>query len=149
MSRRKESLPGSIVRGGLAGLLSTVPMSAFFSAAQRARFLGDLPPRKVVASVSPQLADRDQVPVATISHYLIGAGGGVAYQLVTTRAGRGVVSGMAWGLVVWLFGYEFLMPRAADMPLAHRDSRRRAGAILVAHLVYGAALGLAARGRRR
>jgi ammonia channel protein AmtB len=149
MSRRRESDVGAATRGLVAGLVATVPMSAFFSAAQRAGFLGQLPPRRVVATVSPQLEAQDQVPVATIAHYLIGGSGGAVYGLLTKRSARGPVSGMVWGLVVWAIGYEFLMPRAAEMPLAHRDDRRRAAAILVAHLVYGCVLGLVSKAGRK
>jgi ammonia channel protein AmtB len=138
-----------ILRGLLAGLVATIPMSLFFSAAQSAGFLGQLPPRRVVASVSPQLRESDQLPVATIAHYLIGGSGGVAYGIVTKASARGPVSGLLWGLVVWAIGYEFVMPRAAEMPLAHHDDRRRAGAILIAHLVYGCVLGLVSKAGRK
>jgi hypothetical protein len=48
-------------------------------------------------------------------------------------------------LVVWLFGYEFLMPRMTGMPLAHRDKRSRALTILIVHVIYGLSLGTVSR----
>jgi hypothetical protein len=45
-------------------------------------------------------------------------------------------------------GYEVVMPAATGMPKAHRDKRRRAVTILIAHIVYGAALGRAGGANR-
>jgi uncharacterized membrane protein YagU involved in acid resistance len=89
------------------------------------------------------LREPRQTQVATIAHYLVGGTAGAVYQIATRRFPRGVTSGVLFGLLVWLLGYEVVMPAATGMPKAHKDNRRRAIAILLAHIVYGAALGRA------
>lgn len=140
---------GTILRrtlvGALLGAAAIIPMNVAFGLAHRVGAIGTLPPRKVVAAVSPHLTEQRQGQVATIAHFLVGAAAGSAYVVVARRGTAGLASGILFGLLVWVLGYEVVMPAAADMPRAHRDRRPRAIAILAAHVVFGASLGRLAR----
>ncbi len=139
----------SAATGFAAGAAATVPMSAGFSIAQWLGLIRQLPPRKAVLSVSPRLREPERTQVATISHYLVGGSAGAVYGVVTRVVPAGIGTGILFGLLVWLTGYEVVMPAATGMPKAHRDGRRRAGSILVAHIIFGAALGgIMAAGRK-
>ncbi|HEY4270257.1 MAG TPA: DUF6789 family protein [Galbitalea sp.] len=135
-------LAARALAGGVLGALATRPMNVAFGAGQRLGSIDTLPPLKVVKAVSPQLKKRRRAEVAAVSHLLIGATAGSAYVVVTPRVARGPGTGILAGLVVWLIGYEIVMPPAAEMPVAHRDNRPRAITILLAHVVFGASLGL-------
>lgn len=141
---------GSATKGFLAGAIATAPMSAAFALAKLIGTIGELPPRKAINAVSPQLDEGRQTRVAAGAHVLIGAVAGAAYAAVVPRPARGPLTGIAAGVAVWLLGYELLMPTVTDMPKAHRDNAPRALTILLAHVVYGAALGsMAATGHRK
>jgi hypothetical protein len=131
--------------GATLGAAATIPMSAAFFAGQKVGAIGTLPPQRVVEKVSPQLSKSRRRSVATIAHFLIGASAGALYLVAVPRAVRGARSGALFGILVWLVGYEVVMPPAAEMPRAHRDRRPRAITILIAHLVFGASLGRLAR----
>jgi hypothetical protein len=131
----------SATKGFLAGALATAPMSAAFAVAQLIGTIGELPPRKAIRAVSPQLREPQRTRAAAVAHVLVGAVAGTAYGAVVPRPARGTLSGIAAGLVVWLVGYEVVMPAATGMPRVQHDDRRRAVTILLAHVVYGATLG--------
>jgi hypothetical protein len=127
--------------GFLAGALATVPMSGEFLAARRARLIDELPPHKAIRSVAPSLPEPRLSRISAVAHLLIGGGAGACYATVLPRKARGPISGIVFGISVWLAGYEAVMPVVTDIPPAHRDQRGRAGTILLAHLIYGAVLG--------
>jgi hypothetical protein len=158
MSVRRHRIPIGLdfIRSGsvglVAGLFATVPMSMVFSLAQSLGAIRQLPPHKAVTVISPQIEEPGRSAVATIAHFMVGGSAGALYGVATAldRRSRGPVSGLLFGLVVWAFGYEVFMPSMVGMPRAHRDRRRRAVTILIAHVVYGLSLGAAVRaGTRR
>jgi hypothetical protein len=140
----------SAARGFLAGALATAPMSAAFALARLIGTISELPPHKAIRAISPQLREPQRTRVAAAAHVLVGAAAGTAYGAVVPRPARGTLSGIAAGLTVWLVGYEVVMPAVTGMPRAQHDDRRRAATILLAHVVYGAALGsMVGIGRRK
>jgi hypothetical protein len=140
---------GSAARGFLAGAAAIAPMSAVFAVAKVLGAIGELPPPKAVGALSPHLKEPVKTPVAIGAHILVGAIAGAAYGAIVPRRARGPITGIAAGLAVWLAGYEILMPAVTGMPKAHRDDRQRALTILIAHVVYGAALGSVTAAERK
>jgi len=134
--------------GAVLGAAATFPMNVAFAVGQRVGAIDTLPPLTVVSVVSAHLGARRRRDVAAISHLLVGAAAGSAYLVATPRKRLGVATGILCGILVWIIGYESVMPAAADMPRAHRDRRPRAATILIAHVVFGASLGALARRRR-
>jgi hypothetical protein len=137
----------SALAGFVAGSIATFVMSRGFNVAQSVGAITELPPRRAVRVVSPQITEPNRSVVATIAHYLVGGGAAALYGAGTSvrPRSRGALTGMLFGLGVWAVGYEFLMPTATGMPLAHHDRRPRAVAILVAHVIYGLSLGMVSK----
>ena len=136
-----SSLPRQVLRGLAFGAIATVPMTAAFWAARRAGFLDELPPHKAVRSVAPAIPEPGLSWASAIAHLLVGGVAGATYSVLPERI-RGPVTGTVFGLAVWAVGYEGVMPAATEIAPAHRDKRQRALTILVAHVIYGSALGL-------
>ncbi|MDF2442901.1 MAG: hypothetical protein JWR01_1104 [Subtercola sp.] len=135
-----------LVRGAVAGLLATGVMSAVFSAAETFGMLGRKPPRIIVDHFLPSLGKKTADRVALASHLAYGAAGGVVYAALPVRSDSSPAArarrGLVYGLLVWAASYEGWLPLMGILPAAHRDRRRRAFAIIAAHVVYGVSLGL-------
>jgi hypothetical protein len=143
-SRLKDALPGFAL-----GALATIPMTAEFLAARRARLIDEVPPHKAIRSVAGQLEEPTLSLVSGLAHLAVGGVAGAAYGVLLPQRLRGIISGTVFGLGVWATGYEFVMPAATDIAPAHRDRRSRAATVFVAHVIFGAVLGASmARVRR-
>jgi hypothetical protein len=129
----------------LSGLAATGAMSVVFGFAQLAGAMDREPPRLIVDTLFGALPERTRGPVAGIMHLCYGAVGGAAYAAMTRPDHRGALTGSLFGLGIWASSYEGWVPAAGVMPPAHRDRPARAAALLLGHVVYGAALGGAAR----
>jgi len=137
--------PARLLRGVVSGLAATGAMTVAFGIGRMTGAIGRLPPRLIVDTLLPALPVRARGPLAGILHTGYGAAGGAAYAAMARPAARGALTGLLFGLAVWLGGYEGWVPAAGVLPPAHRDRRARAVTILLAHVVYGAALGDVAR----
>jgi hypothetical protein len=131
--------------GFALGALATVPMTGVFLLARRVALLDEVPPHKAIRSLAPRVPEPRLSVVSGFSHLLVGAIAGIVYGALCPRQLRGALSGAGFGAAVWVVGYEAVMPLATEIPPAHRDVRRRAATIFVAHLVYGATLGVSLR----
>ena len=138
-----DSRPTHALLGFALGALATVPMTGVFIVARRISLLDEVPPHKAIRSLRPQLPEPRLSVVSAFAHALVGGIAGSVYSAILPRQFHGGLSGAVFGAGVWAVGYEAVMPLATELPPAHRDAKRRAGTILVAHLVYGAALGAA------
>jgi hypothetical protein len=76
-----------------------------------------------------------------VSHGAYGIFGGAAFALLAGDRRRSTVWGAAYGVLIWIGGYEGWVPALGVLPPAHRDRRARAGVMLTAHVIYGAVLG--------
>ena len=147
--------------GALAGAAATVPMSAFMELAHRELPFWErhsLPPRKITervlrrAGVSRFLKEPERLAATLASHFGYGAACGAVYGATWPRERIGIASGVAFGLAVWTGSYLGWLPATGLMAPATWHSRRRNALMIGAHVVWGAALGAAARaliGRRR
>jgi uncharacterized membrane protein YfcA len=140
MPLRKELLVGFI-----AGVIATAPMTVEFWLARRGKLIDEVPPHKAIRSVAPHLREPALSSVSAVAHMLVGGVAGAVYGAALPRRLRGALSGALFGIGVWVTGYELVMPAATNIKPAHRDRRERAGTIFVAHLIYGAVLGLLTR----
>jgi len=116
-------------------------MSVAFGIGQVAGAIDRLPPRLIVDRIFPALPVPARASLEWLLHFGYGAAGGSAYSMAARPAKRGPLTGSLFGLAVWAAGYEGWVPALGVLPPAHRDRRARAVTILLAHLVYGAALG--------
>ena len=157
-ARRRAHAAGIVVGGAIAGGLATLPMSVVMFAAKGAGLMGEMPPAKITARLLDRFGWRrrsaaSQDGVASVAHLAFGAAGGAAFAALVRGLrvpGPPVLAGMMFGACVWLVSYQGWVPALAIMPPPRRDRPGRPESMLVAHLVYGAALGaLVGRPARR
>jgi hypothetical protein len=132
--------------GAAAGVGSTAAMTGVMAAAKAGGVLGESPARaitrrgaeKVTGETPPALT-----PLAAALHVGFGASMGVLYGLTIGRRRhrQPELWGSAFGMSVWAVSYAGWVPALGLMPPPQRDRPGRQPANVVAHLVYGAALG--------
>lgn len=135
--------------GAVAGTLATLPMSAVMVVAQRLGLMGEQPPAKVTNAVL-DAGDVDPPPrarrvLAVLGHFAFGAAVGAFYSVVHRRApgvGRASLTGVAFGSAVWAASYAGWVPALGIMPSPEDDRPGRPASMIVAHWVFGAALGV-------
>ncbi len=143
-------------QGASAGLLATIPMTAVMVAAQRLGLLGKAPPAKITDAV----LDKADVAAPTserrlltaLAHFGFGAATGALYSGLRPgrpSLGRAAVEGIAFGTAVWGASYAGWVPALGILPPPSRDRKDRQLTMVVAHWVFGAAVGLIVAARRR
>jgi len=146
-----QTLLARASRGAMSGIAATATMSGVMLAAQRAGLLGDPPPRrltrKLLSRLSP-LSPRGRAldAAATLAHFAFGAAMGGLFGLASRRATA--TRGTVFGFAVWAVHYAGVLPQLSLMPRVRHDRPGRPTSMILAHLVYGATLGLVARNRR-
>jgi hypothetical protein len=142
-----------VIRGSLAGLAATIAMSAVMLAARRAGMMGKLPPERITEAglrrLNIRASETSQNALSTLAHLGYGAGGGAlfaALQRLLKDRMPPLAGGLGYGLLIWVVSYAGWVPALGIMPPPQRDRRRRPTAMVIAHLVYGGALGLLGRG---
>jgi uncharacterized membrane protein YagU involved in acid resistance len=138
--------------GGLSGLLATVPMTAAMKLMHRRlpwHEREDLPPRQITVRIARRLGlarhlNEPQRKAATYaSHFGYGTMVGSLYGLLCRQGvSANVSTGMLYGLLVWAGSYLHLLPALGIMAPATRHPPRRTALMIVAHLIWGGALGL-------
>jgi len=147
---RKTLLEGA-ARGALAGTFATGLMTLFMMGARRANWLGQPPPKKLTDKLLRTLGRSrhpwSSWPLATLNHAAFGAAAGIPFALAAgrlrTAAGR-ALTGSVYGALIWSVMYQGVLPALDVMPQPRWDRPGRPSAMIVAHLVYGAALGATA-----
>ena len=134
------------VVGAVAGVGATAAMTGVMAAAKAGGVLGESPPRaitrrgaeKVTGETPPAVS-----PLAAVLHVGFGMSMGVLYGLTIGRRRhrQPELWGAAFGLAVWAVSYAGWVPALGLMPPPDRDRPGRQPVNVVAHLVYGAALG--------
>ncbi|HUQ03396.1 MAG TPA: DUF6789 family protein [Kofleriaceae bacterium] len=138
-----------LVRGAVAGAVATAPMTAVMFAAQKLGFMGRQPPAKITDAALDQLeVDGSRLQrdlLAAAAHVGFGAAAGALFGLLRrrrTRGARAAAEGATFGTAVWVTSYAGWVPAFGIMPPPSRDRAGRPSAMLVAHWVFGTALGL-------
>ncbi len=137
----------AMLNGAGAGVVATLAMSGFMALAKAVGVLGEPPPKKLTRKIFAGLVPRRGPSLdlaAWAAHLGFGAACGVTYSLLPTRA-HGVVSGSLFGVSVWSASYVVALPKLGLMPSPSRDRRGRPTAMALAHVVFGATLGMAMR----
>lgn len=140
-----------MLHGGVAGAAATLAMSVPMLVAGRLGVMGTQPPEAIVRrllgwSYRPWRA-RESGAAASIAHVAFGAAGGIGFALArrglpwVDRPGAGIV----YALGIWASAYLGWVPALRILPRADRDRPGRPAVMIVAHVVYGAALELLTR----
>lgn len=137
----------SMVRGGLAGLAATVPMTAVIAAGRVGGWLYTPPPAEITGEVAERMGEEPEPedPVFQASwlaaHLGYGAACGALYGLLRPLLPRSnSAAGLIFGGAVWGVSYLGLLPALDLFPSATKDSPRRQAVMIAAHGVYGVSL---------
>ena len=145
----------AMVDGAIGGAAGTAAMSAVMAAAARGGRLGEYPPRLIaraaldaVGPPAPEEGTRDVLAVAAHAGFGTAAGAlfGVLHRRLRPPIGP-ALHGAVYASLVWGLSYQGWIPALGIMPPPERDRPGRPAAMLLAHWVYGSALG-AVLGRR-
>jgi hypothetical protein len=139
MTRPSRSMASAIG----AGIAATVVMSGYMLGAESHDAIGSPPPARIVRRFRPGWSVERTSAAATALHLGIGASGGVL-AIILRRLG--LPASLPAALLIWVIGYEVVVPALGVLPPAHRDGDR-ARHLFRAHLVYGASLALLRRVR--
>lgn len=143
-----------VLKGSLAGLAATVPMTVAMGAMHRllpAHEQYPLPPRVITENVLEKadaddaLAEEHEDGLALVNHFAYGAAMGAVYALGlhVARKQAAAGSGVAFGLGVWAASYQAVLPMARLFPPPEAEPARRNALMITSHIVWGATLGLA------
>ena len=141
-----------ILRGGFAGILATLTMSAVIFGSKKLGLMHEPPPKEITkraaqeSGVNPHAVPRPTFNLSWIAaHFGYGVGCGAVYTVIRgILPGGAVTSGTIYGLVVWAASYLGVMPALGLYPAPEDDSNSRAATMIAAHVVFGATLGKAA-----
>jgi len=141
-----------LLDGALAGFTATVPMTAAMLSLHRAlpaRERHALPPRRITmraarkGRVAHQLDEADRTAATYAAHFGYGTATGAVYGALAPHVpGRPLVKGTSYGLVVWALSYLGLLPALDLHRPATREPAERNALMIVAHVVWGATLGV-------
>lgn len=142
------------MNGITSGIIATIPMTAVMYLT-RALFSGHanhtLPPQQITdsvlntTSIPHKLIRKEHPELAVASHFGYGAGTGVLYSHLTKPLqDRPLLHGVGFGLMVWTASYAGWLPALNLQPPVEHQPQGRNKAMILSHVVWGAALGLSA-----
>lgn len=148
-----------LLAGAMAGSVATLLMSAVMLGARRAGLTPELPPGKIAERAIEAASDRDATEteehaVASVAHLGFGASAGALFGVLGGLLrwlpdGAVAAIGGVYAAGIWVVSYQGWVPMLRILPPASRDHLGRVGTMVVAHAVYGVALGLLTRALQR
>jgi len=143
---------GAMVNGSVSGFAAAVPMTLVMTLMHgKSPWHPDdpLPPREITEELAERIGVLDEMDepdlrvASTVNHFAYGAATGAAYGLVARRVGLPrVVSGVLFALSVWTLSYLGWLPALRIMRPATQQPADRNALMIVAHVVWGASMGL-------
>ncbi len=135
------------LRGFLAGVAATVPMTGVIAGGRAAGWLGTPPPEQITGAAAARVEVRDDLPPPAFDATWVAAHlayGGLCGAIYPSARGffpsPTSVAGVSFGLAVWVVSYGGLMPVLRLYPSPRRDRSSRAAVMIAAHAVFGVAL---------
>lgn len=144
----------SVVRGAVAGLLATGPMTAVMKVLHRRlpwyqRY--SLPPRQITMELTKkvglyhELGESEKRIATLVAHYGYGMAAAVPYVPLTRRLPLPpTAKGATYGLAIWAGSYLGLIPQLDLLAPATRHPKERVALMIAAHVVWGVGLALIA-----
>lgn len=150
---KTRSLFNEVLIGAIGGISATAPMTMAMLAMHRRlprqqRYA--LPPRQIVerlidkTGMNRQLDEPERVALSQASHFAYGSAAGAIYApIAKAMSAPPLAGGILFGLLVWTSSYLGLLPALGLLSPATRHPAKRNVLMIVAHVVWGAALGFA------
>lgn len=139
--------------GGIAGLAATLPMTIAMKLMHEnlpPEEQYPLPPREITEKVAEEAGvdddmTEDQHRAATLAaHFGYGTACGIVYGIASpVLPGSPTARVIGFGLAVWTGSYLGLLPSLGILKSATEHPARRNALMIAAHVVWGAATGLA------
>lgn len=150
----RRTIARRLLRGTIAGIKATVPMTAVMKLAfnmlpRKEKY--PLPPREITMQVAEagnvrrQLTEQQKSMLTLASHFAYGASVGTVYSLLLGHRRSTRITGAAYGALVWLGSYMGWLPALGLLSPATKHPFRRNLLMIAAHLVWGASLGSSVR----
>lgn len=148
----------SLTRGGLAGAIATIPMTAVMLTAEKTGLMGKIPPKHITLDLLRfagvrHTSHRERNTATMGLHFTYGMSTGALYGWLARRLRLpvpGIVQGIGYALAVWAASYMGWIPALGIMRPEQRQGKGWILSNVTAHVVYGAVLGaIAGKGRRR
>jgi len=143
-----EGAAPSIIAGVWQGAVGTVAMSVVMLGAQRLGLLGKQPPEEIVEhglrrGLGVRAGETVENCLAVAAHIGFGASAGAVFAGLhrSVRQPPSALTGMVYGLLIWLASYSGWVPALRIMPPPSRDRPGRPATMILAHLAYGGVLG--------
>ena len=141
-----------VLAGALGGFAATAPMTAVMFLLHRRLPWHEkhpLPPQEITARVTRRLGirhhldDTEHEAMTWLSHFGYGAATGALYApIAEVVEAPPTLKGAAFGLLVWAASYLGLLPAANILHQPKEQPARPNLLMIVAHLVWGASLGI-------
>lgn len=138
--------------GALAGVAGAVPMTLVMERLHRELPTGErepLPPRQITehlsehANVAHHMDEGDMRAASYANHFAYGAATGAVFGNIARRLPMSpIVSGVTFALGVWTISYFGWLPALKILPPADEHAPRRNAIMILAHVVWGASMGL-------
>jgi uncharacterized membrane protein YagU involved in acid resistance len=94
--------------------------------------------------IEQHMSGAQRAGAAAVAHFGYGATAALPFALLGGTARRHpVAAGVAYGLAVWAGSYAGWLPALGILEPPNRQPRGRAGLMVLGHVVWGAALGIA------
>ncbi len=141
-----------LFKGALAGCAATLAMTLAMAAMawfrpQRERSV--FPPYKVTARIASRIglwqrtSKREHAVLALFAHFGYGVAAGALYAPLALRLRfPALLSGIAYGIVVWAAGYMGWLPTLGIVRPPPQQPGSQHVQLIVSHLIWGAVLGL-------
>jgi hypothetical protein len=137
----------AMMRGALAGLVATAPMTVAIGAGRALGWLRTPPPAQITETVAERAgedpdAGSPEFQAAWMAVHLgYGAACGLLYAAARPLLPRSeIAAGLLFGGAVWGVSYLGVLPGLDLFPPAEHDSRQRQAVMIAAHAVYGTSL---------
>ena len=144
-----------IARGAVAGLVGTTVMTAAFLVAKQVGMVpGKVQPKEIAENLEEKLGVRDYLPKPTFEaswimlHFGYGTSSGVAYAFTQEKVlniERSSLVGPLFGVLLWALGYCGWLPIFGLYPPPTQVPKRKVGANILTHVIYGTATAAAHR----
>jgi len=149
-----NTIEARLARGAAAGAAATTAHTRVMLAAQKAGLVGRLPPELITEKALdalhlPRRRGTQELAAGGL-HYGYGMVTGALYStLVQGRIAPNdpLLEGALFGGLIWFASYQGWVPALRLLPPISRDRRGRQLALALAHVVFGAVVGLLARRR--
>jgi uncharacterized membrane protein YagU involved in acid resistance len=142
-----------VAAGAVAGLAATVPMTLVMMAMRRIvenGKNGPEPPHQITAQLARKAGEGELIDtpqhagITGIAHFAYGAMLGALYGGLGGEINAPpVAKGVSYGLAVYAGNYEAMLPAMHILPPAEGRPPDRTILLVVSHVVWGAALGIA------